>query len=74
MKHAAKNRDKLLGDLLTEAPTTLTAEDVIELEIVRNQITQWTFNVSHYVEPTKSVTLSVGSDPLQQLSLGRFGY
>lgn len=59
LKHIAGSRDMRLGDLLAEAPTTLVAEDVIELEVARDDIPRWIFDVSLDGKPDIAVSLEV---------------
>lgn len=61
MKHVAQSRVKLLGDLLSEAPMELTAQDVVELKADRDGVTQRILNVGLYDMPDTTVTFSVSS-------------
>jgi hypothetical protein len=45
MKTRLKNREKLVRDLLVEAPITLTTQNVVELEIHHYKTREWIFNI-----------------------------
>ncbi|KAK4139151.1 uncharacterized protein C8A04DRAFT_33378 [Dichotomopilus funicola] len=62
LNHVPQERDKLLGDLLSEAPVPLTAQDVIELEAERDRVAQWIVNVGLYDKPDTTVTLLFEED------------
>jgi hypothetical protein len=47
MKTKRETRQKVVGDLLAEAPITLTIQDVVELEIYYRKARELIFNVHH---------------------------
>jgi len=65
-----KDREKVVGDLLAEAPTKLTANDVVEISIYFNKIAEWKFNVSQQNRPKESISLTV-SRSSSTMAIGR---
>lgn len=54
-----KDRQKVVADLLAEAPTKLTAKDVVEINIHFNKAEEWKFNVHRQNDPKTSISLTV---------------
>ena len=59
MKTRRENREKVVGDLLAETSISLTALDVIELEIYSREARELTFNVHHPGAPEPEISLQV---------------
>jgi hypothetical protein len=59
MKTRRENREKVVGDLLAETSISLTALDVIELEIYPREARELTFNVHHPGAPEPEISLQV---------------